>query len=147
MSSKLPLAPSKSENKQHPQIPDIEMETSLLPEARFLLDSKAYCSGNPKIPGGPASLLCTVFFLCDWKNVLRLWLLECLIKIILPKSSRNIRQVTCRRHKHQRCILMSSHKKSQCRLELPGAQTHHVSALQFICFSPSHDTFRKNCSG
>lgn len=138
MSSKLPLAPSKSENKQHRQIPDIEMETSLLPEARFLLDSKAYCSGNPKILGGLTSLLCTVFSLCDWKNALRLWLLECLIKIILPKSSRNIRQVTCRRYKDQRCILMSSHKKVTVQAGTArGANTPCICLAIHLLFSLS----------
>lgn len=36
------------------------METALLPQARFLLDSKANCIGTQKIPGGPGSVLCLV---------------------------------------------------------------------------------------
>lgn len=147
MSRKLPLAPSKSKNKQNSQIPDIEMESSLLPEARFLLDSKAYCSGNPKIPGGLASLLCTIFLL---------WLEECTTAVVArvpyqDYSSKKLEEhkpkVTRRRYKQQRCISMSSHKKVTGQAGTAGVQTHRVSALQFFCFSPSIDSPRKNCSG
>lgn len=46
---------AKAKANKNPKIPDTEMETSLLPQARFLLDSKANCTGTPKIAGCPAS--------------------------------------------------------------------------------------------
>lgn len=41
-----------------PQILDTEMETSLLLQARFLLDSKANWTATQKIPGICLSVLC-----------------------------------------------------------------------------------------
>lgn len=62
------------------------METSLLPQARFLLDSKANCIGTQKIPGISASLCYVQYFLCELTKARGFTCLESLIRIILFKS-------------------------------------------------------------
>lgn len=137
MFSELLFTPSKSKTKQKPQIPDIEMETSLIPQARFLLDSKANCTGTQKIPGSPASLRYTKCFLCDLTKALWLYIShnECLIRISLPKSSRNTSQKPPGGSLSIRAVFECPHKQRatlQVKITL-GVRTAYI-CLEFIGF-------------
>lgn len=145
MLSELLFAPSKSKTTQTPQKSDIKMKTSLLPQARFLLDFKANSTGT-QIFLVALHLLAThsISYVIWWKRH-GYTFLECLIRIILLKSSTNYTlKATWRRFKHQCCIWMSSQPATLQTEITCGLRTAYICFIIHLLFS-STGTFRKKC--
>lgn len=105
----------------------------LLPEARIPVRSPAYCSGTKDSWRPCISAMHNISSVTGrmhYAVVARVPYQDYSSKKLEEQKPK----VTCRRWLSSSAISVSSHKKSQCRLNC--RQTHHVSALRFFCFSP-----------
>lgn len=144
MFHELLFAPRKNKNKAPRS--QTEMETSILPQARFLLGSKANC-WTQKTPGSPISLCYTQYFLRDLKKAL--WLYTSWVPY-QDYSSEKLRNTSKRPpEKVEASVLYLILSLQIATLQAETSQhasTANICLVIHLLFF-STDTFKKKCSG
>ena len=122
------FAPSKSKTEQNAQIPDAEMETALLPQAGFLLDSKATALECGRFLAALRLFARHSISYAIWRKRYG-YTLERLIRINLQESSRDTRQKPPGGGVGIGAACRCPHGPSRGRLKFPGVWGQQTPAL------------------